>query len=231
MGTRTHTQGYRRAELADACGGCAWWSVLTSPHELRTKQTRPGVSTSTCRPCTHSNVHLRDLPTLVGYVSSPRSPDLAPAESTHSLSSPSSLSPLVPRHEASSTHTHIGRPTRLIASLCGNLQSRAQLVGLSGQSRLVLSALGTFAKQGASTLDPTRILLTHPPRPRAPTLISSPNIQVAHPALPTSSSRAFQPRGALPRTPSAAQPSRNRLPPDKADGLVQSIVAAASMGL
>lgn len=44
-----------RAELADACGGCAPWSVLARPHELRTKQTRPGVSTSTCSPCTHSN--------------------------------------------------------------------------------------------------------------------------------------------------------------------------------
>jgi hypothetical protein len=76
-----------------------WWVRLVvrarmATHELRTKQTRPGG----CQ-CTHSNVHaIYESCESHAHLTS-RAGKRVPSQS---LSSPSSLSPLVPQHETES---------------------------------------------------------------------------------------------------------------------------------
>lgn len=158
-GTRVH--GLLLHYHGRAHGRRVWWVRLVvraepttrTPHETDTS----GVSTSTCSPCTHSSTHLvytQYLPAWVdqvcnlvhAHLTSRQQRLLAPLLALVPLSLPAA------RNETPLAHTHVGRPSRLIASPGGNPKTRAQLV-----SRHSLVCSSRPRCHSASTLDPTRI--------------------------------------------------------------------------
>lgn len=172
--TRVYVQNWPTRVVGALRGPC-WPDHTNSARNRHVPGGRPRPAAHARTQIGYQRVHLQYLPTQVGYVSSlcsRCSPDLAPAESTHSLSSPSSLSLQVSRRMRlpPPTHTHIRRPSRLIAGPGGNLQPRARLVGLVTPSRLVCPRVLSQARRldnrqlDNSTTRPD----SNPPQPPVP---------------------------------------------------------------